>query len=125
LRAEPKGPPAAIAYESRLNTGRNMPRFISKTGTQIPSDDQHALLNIIFGPRRGTARMTHKKWGMSVYGQHAVGEPHQTLTQAYDLEASYFLFWTSDHGHHIPCEEQLQYSKFIHDYAEAHPGRDM
>lgn len=125
LRAEPKGPPAAIVYESRLSTGRDMPRFISQTGAQIPTDDQRALLNIIFGMLRGTARVTHKKWGMSVYGQHAVGEIHQTLTQAYDLGASYFLFWTSDHGHHIPYEEQLQYSRFIHDYAEAHPGRDM
>ena len=125
LRAEANGPPSAIVYEGRGASNRDLPLFNSSTGAQIPTDDQQAWLDMIYGVMRGAARVTGKEWGIAIYGQFQVPEVYRALTYAYDLGASYFLFWTSDRGHHVPYEEQLMFSKFINDYAKHHPNREL
>ena len=121
LKAEPDGPPSAVVYESRICTSRDLPFIDSVAGIQIPTNDQKALLDMTVAMLRGAARTTGKKWGFSVYAEQAVGEIHSALKYAYDCGSSHFLFWTG----HIPYVEQLAYSRFIRDYAEAHPDRDM
>jgi hypothetical protein len=125
LRAETNGPPSAIVYEGRGAAGRDLPLFNSGTGAQIPTHDQQAWLDMIYGMMRGAARVTGKDWGIAIYGQFQVPEVFRALTYAYDLGASYFLFWTSDRGHHVPYQEQLMFSKFINDYAKHHPNREL
>jgi hypothetical protein len=125
LRAEPSGPPSAIVYEGRGASGRDLPLFNSTTGAQIPTHDQQAWLDMIYGMMRGAARVTGKDWGIAIYGQFQLPEVFRALTYAYDLGASYFLFWTSDRGHHVPYQEQLMFSKFINDYAKHHPNREL
>ncbi|MDB4796722.1 hypothetical protein OAG77_00840, partial [bacterium] len=125
LRAETSGPPSAIVYEGRGASNRDLPLFNSTTGAQIPTHDQQAWLDMIYGMMRGAARVTGKEWGIAIYGQFQVPEVFRALTYAYDLGASYFLFWTSDRGHHVPYQEQLVFSKFINDYATHHPNREF
>ena len=125
LRAESNGPPSGIVYEGRGASDRDLPLFNSTTGAQIPTHDQQAWLDMIYGMMRGAARVTDKDWGIAIYGQFQVPEVFRALTYAYDLGASYFLFWTSDRGHHVPYQEQLMFSKFINDYAARHPDREL
>ena len=125
LSAESQGPPSAIVYEGRITTDKDLPLFNAATGAQIPTHDQKARLDMIYGLMRGAARVTDKAWGMAIYGQYNPPEIYRALSYAYDLGASYFLFWTSDGGHHVPYEEQLAYSKFIRSYARQHPDRDL
>ena len=125
LRAEPNGPPSAIVYEGRTASSRDLALFNSGTGAQIPTNDQQAWLDMIYGMMRGAARTTGKDWGISIYGQFNVPEIYRALSYAYDLGSSYFLFWTGDRGHHVPYKEQLEYSRFIKDYAKHHPDRDL
>lgn len=125
LGAESQGPPSAIVYEGRITTDKDLPLFNAATGAQIPTHDQKARLDMLYGLMRGAARVTDKAWGMAIYGQHNPPEIYRALSYAYALGASYFLFWTSDRGHHVPYEEQLAYSTFIRSYARQHPDRDL
>ncbi len=125
LSANEKGAPSGIVYEGRSASSRDLALFNSGTGAQIPTHDQEAWLDMVFGMMRGAARTTGKDWGIAIYGQFQVPEVYRALTYAYDLGASYFLFWTGDRGHHVPYSEQLAYSKFIRTYAQQHPDRDL
>ncbi len=125
LRAQKQGPPSGIVYEGRTASSRDLALFNSGTGAQIPTHDQQAWLDMVYGMMRGAARTTGKTWGISIYGQFAVPEVYRALSYAYDLGSSFFLFWTGDRGHHVPYKEQLEFSKFISDYARHHPDRDL
>ena len=115
------GSPNAIVYQSRMCTDRDLPFLDSIAGIQIPTNDHKALLDMHFAALRGAARTTGKKWGISLYRRHQVGEVPGFLKNAYDAGSSYFFFWTGE----IPYRDMLAYSRYIRDYAEAHPDRDM
>ena len=125
LLPKERGSPSAIVYEGRTASSRDLALFNSGTGSQIPTNDQEAWLDMIYGMMRGAARITGKDWGIAIYGQFQVPEVYRALTYAYDLGSSYFLFWTGDRGHHVPYTEQLEFSRFLYNYAKQHPHRDL
>ena len=125
LAAEREAQPTAVVFEGRGVRHRDLPLFNSSFGSQIPTSDHQAWLDMIYGMMRGAARTTGKHWGMAIYGQTEVTEVIPSLTYAYDLGASYFLYWTGARGHHVPYEEQLTYSRALADYARRFPDRDL
>ncbi len=70
---------------------------------------------------RGGARAFNKPWGTAIYGQCDTNIAAQAFTQAYDMGARYFWFWTSDHDHHVPWPEQLAFSRALKKHASEHP----
>lgn len=121
LSGDRHGPPDGIVYESRLCADRDLPFLDSIAGIQLPTGDLKALLDVYIAALRGAARVSGKRWGISIYRGQQIGEIPAVLKYAYDAGASWFLFWTGE----IPYAEQLDYARYLHDYALAHPDRDM
>jgi hypothetical protein len=90
--------------------------------TSIPRTPE-AMLKFYFGFLRGAARVHHKDWGISIYGQANPDVSLLALQMAYDRGARWLWFWTSDRDHHLPFEEQLSLAKSFADYRRAHPRR--
>ena len=78
-------------------------------------------LKFQYAMMRGGARPFGKFWGTSIYGQCDPGMAPLALTTAYDMGARYFWFWTSDHQHHLPWNEQISLSRALKEYASKHP----
>ena len=125
LCAAGKGGPAAMVYEGREAVNRDLPLFNSSTGAQFSTTDAQAWLDMVYGMLRGAARLSGKRWGISIYGQFERAEAYRALCYGYDRGASFFLFWTGTGEHHVPYEEQLAWSRFIREYARQHPDRDV
>ncbi len=125
LNAKAQAPPSGIVYEGRSASQRDLPFFNSTTGAQIPTHDQQAWLDILYGALRGAARVSGGNWGISIYGQFQMPEVYRAFTYAYDLGASYFLFWTGARDHHVPYQDQLELSRFVRTYANQQPPRDL
>ncbi len=125
LCAAGKGGPAAIVYEGREAVNRDLPLFNSGTGAQFSTADAQAWLDMVYGMLRGAARLSGKRWGISIYGQFERAEAYQALCYGYECGASFFLFWTGAEEHHVPYEEQLALSRFITEYARQHPDRNV
>lgn len=125
LCATGEGGPAAIVYEGREAANRDLPLFNSSTGAQFSTADAQAWLDMVYGMLRGAARLSGKRWGISIYGQFERAEAYRALCYGYECGASFFLFWTGARGHHVPYEEQLAWSRFIREYARQHPDRDV
>jgi len=73
------------------------------------------------GRWRGGTRPFGKFWGTAIYGQCEPAIAPLALTTAYDMGARYFWFWTSDHAHHVPWNEQLGLARTLKEYAAKHP----
>lgn len=125
LRAAGKEGPAAIVYEGRGAANRDLPLFNSSTGAQFSTMDAQAWLDMVYGMLRGAARLSGKRWGISIYGQFERAEVYRALSYGYECGASFFLFWTGGGGHHVPYEEQLDLSRFLREYARQHPDRNV
>ena len=125
LCATGKGSPAAIVYEGREAANRDLPLFNSSTGAQFSTTDAQAWLDMVYGMLRGAARLSGKRWGISIYGQFERAEAYRALCYGYERGASFFLFWMGTGEHHVPYEEQLAWSRFIREYARQHPNRDV
>ena len=125
LLAAGKGGPAAIVYEGRGAANRDLPLFNSSTGAQFPTMDAQAWLDMVYGMLRGAARLSGKRWGISIYGQFERAEVYRALSYGYDCGASFFLFWTGTGDHHVPYEEQLALSRFLREYARQRPDRNV
>jgi hypothetical protein len=78
------------------------------------------LLKFNFALMRGPARPLRKFWGTSIYGQCDPDLAPLALTTAYDMGARYFWFWTSDHAHHVPWNEQMRLARILKNYAASH-----
>ncbi len=120
-----KESPAAIVYEGRGVVNRDLPLFNSSTGAQFPTADAQAWLDVVYGMLRGAARLSGKRWGISIYGQFERAEAYRALCYGYECGASFFLFWTGAREHHVPYEEQLALSRFIREYARQRPDRNV
>jgi len=99
-------------------------RINEEFGVDIPITPGN-LFMWFYAQMRGPARALKAKWGMSIYGQ---AEPHlrfPSMKSAYDLGAEFIWFWTSDHDHHVPYNEQLALARQITRYATSHPRPDM
>ena len=125
LCAAGKGSPAAIVYEGRGAANRDLPLFNSSTGAQFSTMDAQAWLDMVYGMLRGAARLSGKRWGISIYGQFERAEVYRALSYGYDCGASFFLFWTGGEEHHVPYEEQLALSRFLREYARQRPDRNL
>ena len=79
------------------------------------------MFDVIFGFLRGPARVFGVDWGMSIYGQSDPELRLPALERAYDMGARHFWFWTSDHDHHVPYEEQVRLSEELTGYAQSRP----
>ena len=70
---------------------------------------------------RGAARHFRRYWGMSIYGQADPALSPLAVRLAYDLGARFVWFWTSDHEHHLPWNEQLELARILKKHGETHP----
>lgn len=74
-----------------------------------------------FALLRGGTRPFGKFWGTSIYGQADPKLSPLAVTLAYDMGARYIWFWTSDHGHHLPWNEQIDLVRHLRAHAAKHP----
>ena len=110
-----------------LYEGRHLPKEFArmvkaKVGVDFPETPEAGLrFNTAF--IRSASRHFGGRWGVSLYGQTASDASEKMFPLAYDEGATYFWFWTSDSGHHIPFEEQLTRSRQLREYAKSHPRK--
>jgi len=105
---------------SEQTSGRFLQRINAEFGTDIPIEPKNLFI-WSYSQMIGPARALGAKWGMAIYGQ---AEPELRLPSmklAYDLGAAFIWFWTSDHDHHVPYDEQLALVRAITEYAKSHP----
>jgi len=126
LAEDIEGPPAAIVFEppGRIGTLRTLPEINMTYGCQIPSDDPKNLADIIYGFLRGAARLADKSWGMSIYGQFDRADAFWFQTHAYDMGASFFLYWDTHELACVPYSEYLALSRNLMAHVASHPGRN-
>ena len=119
--------PEAFVFEppGRIGTRRTLPEMDMTYGVQIRPDDPLAFTSIIFGFLRGAARLTHKTWGVSIYGQVQQEDTFWWLTHAYDLGATRFFFWDNAKLATVPFGEVLALARHLRTYANMHPRRDL
>ncbi|HET6385951.1 MAG TPA: hypothetical protein VFJ58_21375 [Armatimonadota bacterium] len=72
---------------------------------------------------RGAARAQGGAWGTSIYGQSDPALSPLALDLAYDMGARYLWFWTSDHAHHVPWNEQMALVRGLRKHIADHPRR--
>ncbi len=92
----------------------------SKLDVDFP-DDVESCLEFHYAFYRGAARHFGAKWGVAIYGQMAFEAADRVFPLAYDEGATYFWFWTSDHGHHVPFPEQKELTRKFRNYVKSHP----
>jgi len=114
---------AGVVQEGRWELEK-LRRFNALLDGQIPVTAEN-LLRIDFANLRGAARCFDTWWGTAVYGQADPAIARQALLLAYDLGVRYLWYWTSDHGHHLPYDEQLNYTRLLRQHQQQHPKRDM
>jgi len=120
-------PPCAMVFEppGRFGTLRTLPEMNMAYLCQIPVDNPKNLIDIIYGFLRGSARLTDKGWGTSIYGQVDRADAPWFLTHAYDLGAQYFFFWDSARLACVPYHECLALTRNLRAQVESHPHRDL
>jgi hypothetical protein len=117
---ELKGGVAGIVEEGRFNTTNFDAKVFAATGLKW----QHTPLQLLkfdYAMMRGGTRPFGKFWGTAIYGQCEPAIAPLALTTAYEMGARYFWFWTSDHAHHVPWNEQLGLARALKEYAAQHP----
>jgi hypothetical protein len=92
----------------------------SELGVDFPADTE-SCIRYHYAFCTGAARRFGAQWGVSTYGQMDFEAAARVFPLAYDRGATYFWFWTSDHAHHVPFDEQLALSRAFRDYARRHP----
>lgn len=70
---------------------------------------------------RGGTRPFGKFWGTAIYGQADPKITPLAVTLAYDMGARYIWFWTSDHEHHLPWNEQIALVKTLRTHVNQNP----
>ncbi len=120
-------PPNAIVFEppGRFGSKRVLPELNMCLDCQIPIDDPKNISGIIYGFLRGAARVTDKKWGMSIYGQVDREDAHWFMTHAYDQGATLFFYWDNHRLAAVPYNEYLSISKNLSEHAKNFPNRDL
>ncbi len=127
LSEQVDGPPAAIVFEppGRIGTRRTLPEMNMAYGCQIAIDEPTNFIDIIYGFLRGAARLTGKKWGMSVYGSVDRADAPWFMTHAYDVGGQYFFFWDSYKLACVPFNECLKLTTNLRQHIENCPIRDL
>jgi hypothetical protein len=112
---EMKGGGSGIVHEGRYQQKQFDDAFAKVTGQSRAYTPQQ-MLSWYYAFLRGGSRPFGKFWGTSIYGQCDPALAPEALTTAYDMGARYFWFWTSDHGHHMPWNEQLALARSLRQY---------
>ncbi len=113
-----------VIHEGRYVLHRHIPMWNANYGCRIPPYSDY-IHRIWYAFMRGAARHFNADWGVAIYGSMEKRNAPEALATAYDMGARYFWFWTSDHYSHMPYPEQIDLSRYLKSYADAHPGRDM
>jgi len=121
---EMKGGVAGIVEEGRFNATNFDAKVFAATGLRWRHTPLQ-LLKFDYAMMRGGTRPFGKFWGTAIYGQCEPSIAPLALTTAYDMGARYFWFWTSDHAHHVPWNEQLGLARTLKQYAASHPRRSI
>jgi hypothetical protein len=111
---------SGIVQEGRYDTASFDYQVFAATGLKWHSTALQ-VLKFNFAMMRGGTRPFDKYWGTSIYGQCDPAIAPLALTTAYDMGARCFWFWTSDHAHHIPWNEQIRLASTFKEYTAAHP----
>lgn len=122
-----KSTPSAMVFEppGRFGAKRVLPELNMSFDCQIPIDDPKNLIGMINGFLRGTARVTDKEWGISIYGQVVRSDSYWLMTHAYDQGASLFFYWDSYQLAAVPYHEYLSMSKHLREHAKNFPRSDL
>jgi hypothetical protein len=115
-----KGGGMGIVHEGRYQ----LPEFDAAVERVTGEKRAHTaadLLKYHYAFLRGGGRPFGKFWGTAIYGQCDTNIAPQALTLAYDMGARYFWFWTSDHEHHVPWLEQLEWARTLKSHIQSHP----
>lgn len=115
-----KGGASGIVHEGRYNLD-SFNRQVAKYSEKAKFKSAEELLKYHFAFLRGAARAFNKHWGTAIYGQCDTNIALVALTLAYDMGARYLWFWTSDHDHHVPWDEQMQLVKHLREHERLHP----
>ena len=107
--------------------GRYQPAWFAgllrdELGVDFPADAE-ATIRYHHAFFTGAARRFGARWGVAVYGQMDPQASELVLPIAYDQGATYFWFWTSDHAHHVPFDEQLAHARALRHHVAEHPRR--
>ncbi|MFC1694138.1 hypothetical protein ACFL1R_11590 [Candidatus Latescibacterota bacterium] len=111
---------AGIVHEGRYQSKRFAEMMKKILDVEFP-DDVESCLKFHHAFFRGAARRFGGKWGVSIYGQMTFDAAEKVFPMAYENGAAYFWFWTSDHSHHVPFQEQLEHARKFRNYIKAHP----
>jgi len=117
---EMKAGVSGIVQEGRYNPAFFDYQILSDTGLKLHLTPVQ-VLKFNYAQMRGGTRPFGKFWGTSIYGQCDPAIAPLALTTAYDMGARYFWFWTSDHAHHLPWNEQMSLTRVLTEYAAKHP----
>jgi len=117
---EMKAGVSGLVQEGRYKTASFDHQVLADTGLKWHSTPLQEL-KFNFAMMRGGTRPFGKFWGTSIYGQCDPAIAPLALTTAYDMGARYFWFWTSDHAHHLPWNEQMSLARVLKEYAAKHP----
>lgn len=79
------------------------------------------MLEFQYSIMRGAARSYDKHWGTATYGQMDPNLRIPAAIKAYDMGARYLWFWTSDHDHHVPFQEQLAIADAVMQHQRQNP----
>jgi hypothetical protein len=113
---EMKAGVAGIVEEGRFNVTNFDARVLAVTGLKWNCTPLQ-VLKFNYALMRGGTRPFGKFWGTAIYGQCEPAIAPLALTTAYDMGARYFWFWTSDHAHHVPWNEQMSLARTLKEYA--------
>lgn len=106
-------------YEGRYQPNVFAKKVKESFGVDFPPTAE-ACLAFHYGWYRGAARHFKASWGIAIYGQMALELAPLVFPIAYDQGARYLWFWTSDHAHHVPYPEQIDYTKRFREYESKH-----
>ena len=117
---EMKGGGSGIVHEGRYQLSE-FDDLVARFTGEKRRHTARELLQWHYAFLRGGTRPFGKFWGTAIYGQCDPAVAPEAFTTAYDMDARYFWFWTSDHGHHVPWPEQLALARTLKQYAREHP----
>ena len=111
---------SGIVQGGRYNTASFDAQVLAATGLKWHQTPLQ-VLKFNYAMMRGGTRPFGKFWGTSIYGQCDPAIAPLALMTAYDMGARYFWFWTSDHAHHLPWNEQMSLARALKEYAAKTP----
>ena len=111
---------SGIVQGGRYNTASFDAQVLAATGLKWHQTPLQ-VLKFNYAMMRGGTRPFGKFWGTSIYGQCDPAIAPLALMTAYDMGARYFWFWTSDHAHHLPWNEQMSLARTLKEYAAKTP----